>query len=135
MIEDRILIIDDDSIFVSQLAELLHKEGYKVGFALNAENGIQMLTSTNYDLIVLDLYMPRVDGMELLKELKSVKSLSLIPVLMSTAEADKKVVIEALKNGADDYIIKPIDIDIILEKIRGLLKIRHFVKRWGVLPK
>ena len=135
MTEDRILIIDDDSIFVSQLAELLHKKGYKVGFALNAENAMQMLTATNYDVIILDLYMPRVDGMEFLKEVKSIKSLSLIPVLMSTAEADKKVVIEALKSGADDYIIKPIDVDKILEKVRGLLKIRHFVKRWGVLPK
>ena len=133
--QDKILIIDDDSIFVSQLAELLHKEGYKVGFALNAENGMQMLSTTNYELIILDLNMPRVNGMEVLKELKSTKSLSLIPVLMSTSEADKDVVLAALRIGADDYIVKPIDIDTILDKIYGLLKIRHFIRRWGVLPK
>jgi len=133
--QDKILIIDDDSVFVSQLTELLHKEGYKVGFALNAENGMKMLASTNYDIIILDLYMPRIDGMEVLKELKSTKSLSLIPVLMSTSEADRDIVLEALRIGADDYIVKPIDIDMILEKIYGLLKIKHFIKRWGVLPK
>ena len=133
--ESRILIIDDDATLVSQLVEILTKDGYKVGFALSAKNGLQSLDATEYDLIVLDINMPRMNGFDVLSELKSNKRHKLIPVLMSTAEADRESVVKAIKLGADDYVVKPINAELLLHKVSELFKIRNFIKRWGVLPK
>jgi len=133
--ESKILIIDDDTQIVSQLVEILSKDGYQVGFSLNAKDGLQSLDNISYDLIILDIHMPIMDGFDVLRELKSSKSYKLIPVLMNTAEADKESVVKAIKLGADDYIIKPIQKELLLSKISELFKIRNFIKRWGVLPK
>jgi len=133
--ESRILIIDDDATLVSQLVEILAEDGYRVGFALNAQDGLASLDTVAYDLIVLDINMPFMDGFDLLKELKSNKRHKLIPILMSTAEADRESVLKAIHLGADDYIVKPIDKRLFLHKIAELFKIRNFIKKWGVLPK
>ncbi len=133
--ENKILLIDDDSSFLGQAIELLKKNRYKVGFALNAKDGLNMLEKTQYDLIILDINMPLKNGFDVLKDLKAEKSLKLIPVLMSTSESDKEIVLKAIKLGADDYLVKPLDEKILLDKVYSLLKIRNFIKRWGILPK
>lgn len=133
--ENRVLIIDDDAHFVSQITEILQKEGYKVGFALNAKDGLTKLDVANYDLVILDINMPEMNGFEVLKELKSSKTHKLTPVLMSTSSSDKDIVVKAVHHGADDYIIKPLDVDSLLDKVYILMRIRSFIKKWGVLPK
>ncbi len=133
--ENRILIIDDNAGFVSQVTEILQEEDYKVGFALNAKDGLNKLDAGNYDLVILDINMPEMNGFEVLEELKNSKTHKLIPVLMSTASANKEVVLKAMKYGADDYIVKPIDVDSFLDKVYILMRIRGFVKKWGVLPR
>ncbi len=133
--ENKILLIDDDSSFLGQAIELLKKNGYKVGFALNAEDGLTMLRKIQYDLIILDINMPLKNGFDVLKDLKTNKSLKLIPVLMSTSESDKEIVLKAIKLGADDYIVKPLDEKVLLNKVHSLLKITNFIKRWGILAK
>jgi len=133
--ESKILVVDDNAEIVSQIVEILAKDGYKVGFTLNAKDGLKVLDTIDYDLIILDINMPRMNGFDFLLELKSNKRHKLIPVLMNTAEADKSSVVKAIKLGADDYIIKPINKKVLLEKVADLFKIRNFVKRWGVLAK
>ena len=132
--ENRVLIIDDDIEYISQLAEILKEDAYKVGFARSAENGLEVLDSIDYDLIILDINMPRMNGFEVLEELKSNKRHRLIPVLMSSSDTHKESVLKSLTLGADDYIIKPIDADLLLDKVFHLMKIRNFIKKWGVLP-
>ena len=133
--ENRILIIDDDPSFISQVTQILKKENYKVGFALNAKDGLCKLEAVSYDVVILDINMPGMNGFEVLEELKSSKTYKLIPVLMSTADANKEIVLKAIKNGADEYIVKPIDVESFLDKVYTLMRIRNFIKRWGVLPK
>ena len=132
--KEKILIIDDDREYISQLAEVLEEEGYQVGFTTSGLSAFNMLDSINYDLIILDINMPRMNGMEVLSELKSTKTTRLTPVLMSTGDSSADSVKQAVQLGADDYIIKPIDVDLFLDKIYVLMKIRNFVKKWGVLP-
>ena len=133
--KDKILIVDDDREYISQLAEILEEEGYQVGFTANGQMAFNMLDSVTYDLIILDINMPRMNGMDVLKELKSTKSTRLTPVLMSTGDSSSDSVTRAIKLGADDYIVKPIDVDLLLDKVYVLLKIRNFIKRWGVMPR
>ena len=135
MTENKVLIIDDDMEFIQLIAEILDSKGYKVGFSLSAEDALKVLDAVDYDLIILDLNMPRINGFDVIEELKSNKRHKLIPILMSTADARKKSVLKAIQLGADDYIIKPVDEELFLEKIGFLFKIRNFVKRWGVLAK
>ena len=132
--ENKILLIDDDSSFLGQAIEVLKKNKYKVGFALNAVDAFKILEKTQYDLIILDINMPIKDGFDILQELKVSKSYKLIPVLMSTSETQKEVVLKAIKYGADDYIVKPLNEEILLNKVYMLLKIRNFIKRWGIIP-
>ncbi len=131
--KNKILLIDDDSTFLGQAIEVLKKHNYTVGFTLYAKDTQNLLQEGNYDLIILDINMPIKDGFDILKELKSSKSFKLIPVLMSTSETDKDIVLKAIKLGADDYIAKPLDEEVLLRKVHDLLKIRNFIKRWGVL--
>ena len=132
---EKILIIDDDRTYISQIAEILEEEGYLIGFTTNPQVGYTMLDSAEYDLIILDIHMPRITGLEVLKELKSSKTTKLIPILMSTGDSSKDSVQQAIQLGADDYIVKPIELDLFLDKVFVLLKIRNFVKKWGVLPR
>jgi len=134
-LENKILLIDDDSRFLGQAIELLKKNKYKIGFALNVEDAFKVLDKTKYDLIILDINMPFKNGLDMLKELKATKSYKLIPILMSTSESDKDIVLKTIKLGADDYIVKPLNEEILLSKVHTLLKISNFIKRWGVIPK
>ena len=134
--KEKILIIDDDREYISQVAEVLEEEeGYSVGFTTNGYDAFNLLSVVKYDLIILDINMPRINGLDVLKELKETKTTKLIPVLMSTGDSSVDAVKNAILLGADDYIVKPLDVDMFLDKIYVLLKIRSFVKRWGVLPK
>lgn len=132
--KDRILIVDDDRQYIAQLAELLESEDIEVGFATNGGDALKIVQAIEYDIIILDINMPRMSGLDVLKELKDSKSTKMTPVLMSTGESDKDTVLTAIKLGADDYIVKPIEADILFDKLYVLFKIRSFVKRWGVLP-
>ncbi len=133
--KDKILIIDDDKEYIFKLVKLLEKEGYAVSYTTNGQTAFNMFESTRYDLIILDLHMPNVDGLEILKDLKDIKSNRLTPVIISTSDTSTDVVVKAIKYGADDYMVKPIDVELFLDKVHVLLRIRHFVKKWGVLPR
>jgi len=134
MSANKILIIDDDMKYISQLLEILKEYDLKVGFSVNAPEALNILNSTSYDLIILDINMPIMNGFEVLEELKNSKTTRLIPVLMSSSESDKESVLKAIKLGADDYLLKPIDQNALLDKVSTLLQIRDFVLRWGLLP-
>lgn len=131
---NKILIIDDDMKYISQLLEIFKEYDLKVGFSVNAPDALNILNSTSYDLIILDINMPIMDGFEVLEELKSSKTTRLIPVLMSSSDSNKESVLKAIKLGADDYLLKPVEEDILLDKVSSLFRIRDFVLRWGLLP-
>ena len=103
----RILAVDDEPLNLMILAEILSGTGHQVDQASDGEDAWEMLQQTTYDLVVLDRLMPRMDGLSLLKKLKTDPHLSTTPVIMQTAAASQSQILEGLEAGAYHYLIKP----------------------------
>lgn len=114
-----ILIADDESEMVSFVSDYIQKEGYRVLSANNGQELIRKLETHKVDLILLDVMMPVMDGMEALKEIRLTKK---IPVIMVTAKSDESDRIQGLKLGADDYIIKPFSPRELLARVEAQLR-------------
>ncbi|MEY4385902.1 MAG: hypothetical protein RLY20_1185 [Verrucomicrobiota bacterium] len=115
----RILIVEDEADLRSALARALRDEGYAVDAADNGEDGLFNAESTDYDAIVLDVMMPRLDGWEVLKRLRKSKK---TPVLMLTARDQSRDRVKGLDTGADDYVVKPFDLPELLARLRALIR-------------
>jgi DNA-binding response OmpR family regulator len=121
----RILLVEDDPHLALGLEFNLRAEGYEVKTCPDAESAIEALTKeSEFDLIVLDWMLPGLDGIDLLHKLR--KENNLIPVLLLTARDSKEDMVEGLDSGADDYLAKPFDLNILLARIRSLLRSRSW---------
>ena len=117
----KILIIDDSPKY---LADALPLYGYEVDVATDGMQGLKKLTSENsdYDMVLLDVMMPNMDGWETLKVIRVNKRLENIPVIMITALNEEQKEISGLKFGADDYVVKPFILPNLLARIEALLR-------------
>jgi len=115
----NLLLIDDDKELVSLLAEFLTLEKFNVDTASDGEKGLQKALTGNYDLLLLDVMMPRMDGLEMLKLLRQKSD---VPVLMLTAKGDEIDKVLGLEMGADDYLAKPFSERELLARIRAILR-------------
>src|ERR1039457_904440 len=122
---DKILIVEDDRFFRDLFADLLNGQGYVVDCASSGEEGLKMLSRRSYDLVITDLVMPDVDGMEILSKAK--ESDPSIDVIMVTGNANMESAIFALKHGARDYIVKPINSDEFLHSVAQCLDQRRIL--------
>ena len=113
----RILVVDDVALMRSLLVRALTAEGYDVSTARNGKQALEMARSDKPDLILLDSMMPVMSGPQCLAALKADPATAEIPVVMCTARTEKPDVIEAVKLGACDYIIKPFKIEVLLEHV------------------
>src|SRR5262245_33573018 len=102
----RILVVEDEPDLLKGLAKALREEGYAVDTAADGEDGLFKASDTNFDAIVLDIMLPRLNGWEILKRLRAKKS---TPVLMLTARDASADRVRGLDGGADDYVAKPFD--------------------------
>lgn len=116
----KILIVDDERALTEALAVILKQNNYAVDCAYNGEQGLDMALSGIYDLIVLDVMMPKLDGFSVLKILRD-KKLD-VPVLMLSAKSELSDKIGGLNLGADDYITKPFNTEELLARIKALLR-------------
>ena len=116
----NVLLVDDERELVNALAAILKQHNYNVDCAFNGEDGLDFALSGIYDVIILDVMMPKMDGFEVLKRLRAKKIDA--PVLMLTAKSDVSDKIEGLNGGADDYITKPFDTQELLARIKALLR-------------
>lgn len=123
----RILTVDDSAINLASIEQEL-KEEYDVTMVNSGSRALKYLRSEIPDLILLDIQMPEMDGLEVLKEIRAMKGGESIPVIMLTAKNDRTTILESTKHGIYDYIIKPFQADDLHERIRRTLK------RAGVLP-
>ncbi len=131
-----ILLVDDEEVNRDLVKMCLEREGYEIVTAFDGSNALEILEyRDDIDLILMDMMMPRMSGFETIKNIKNRIKFRLIPIMALTGLSDKESVMNALKIGADDYVVKPFSVDELRQKVRILLKIREFVKRWGVLPK
>ena len=104
----KVLVIDDDRMVIQQISELVTAFGHKVSFVPKPKFAIQRLETEEFDLILLDINMPEIIGIDLLKSIKSNPEWANIPVVMITGEGDNNTLIECFELGASDYVEKPI---------------------------
>lgn len=116
----RLLLVEDDTMIGEAVLDLLRAEHYAVDWVRDGEMAATAALSETYDLILLDLGLPRRDGLEVLRELRTRKNR--VPVLIATARDSVQQRVEGLDAGADDYILKPYDLDELLARIRALLR-------------
>lgn len=122
MSKETILIVDDEGDLLDLIEYNLEKEGYHVLKAENGQEGIRLARKHGPDLIILDVMMPKMDGIEVIRELKSEPSLQHKPVIFLTARSDEKTELEGLDLGADDYLSKPISTAKLVSRIRTVLR-------------
>ena len=115
----RILIVEDEPDLLRSLSQALREEGYAVDTAPDGEEGLYKAESWDYDAIVLDVMLPKLDGWELLKRLRKTKK---TPVLMLTARDGSRDRVRGLDLGADDYVVKPFDLSELLARLRALIR-------------
>ncbi|MFT7052589.1 MAG: two-component system response regulator CpxR [Psychromonas sp.] len=122
---EKLLIIDDDIELVSLLAEFLSLENFDVETASDGEEGLQKALNGDYELILLDVMMPRMNGFEMLKLLRQKSD---IPVLMLTAKGEDINKVSGLELGADDYLAKPFSERELIARIRAILRRTQYKK-------
>jgi DNA-binding NtrC family response regulator len=115
--EFRVLIVDDEEDFVVTLEKRLRKRNLEVGTALDGPQALELIKEKDFDVVVLDVKMPGMDGLEILGQIKQMKPL--IEVIMLTGHASIESGIEGMKLGAFDYLMKPINIDELMAKMRS----------------
>lgn len=116
-----VLVVDDEPFNVDVLQQELEELGYQTITASNGQEALEQIKKHQPDLILLDLMMPVLDGFAVLKEIKDDNSLRDIPVIIVSAEHDSKSVVKGIKQGADDYITKPIDAEHLKSKLKDHL--------------
>lgn len=120
--KETILIVDDEADLLDLIEYNLEKEGYNVLKAENGQDGIKLARKHNPDLIILDIMMPKMTGIEVCKVLKEDPVLKIRPVIFLTARGDEKTEIEGLEMGADDFLSKPISTSKLVSRIRTVLR-------------
>ena len=116
----RILLVEDEPNAARMLAKGLREEGYAVDVAADGESALEQAHVSDYDLIILDVMLPRKDGFEVCRELRAAGSAT--PVLMLTARDAVEDRVEGLDSGADDYLSKPFEFEELLARVRALLR-------------
>jgi len=119
---EKILVVDDEQIIRESLSYILSKEKYEVNEASNGIIAYELLKNTSYDLVITDLEMPEMKGIELLGEIKKMNLQTNIIVI--TAYGSMETAIAALRNGASDYILKPVEFEELLIKVKKLFEMR-----------
>jgi len=121
----KLLIIDDERGIRNTLREILADEGYEVDVAENGKQGLEMAQQKAYDLIFSDIKMPEMDGLELLSSLKSGDEPSDTPIVMISGHGDVETAVQALKLGAYDFLLKPLDLNRILITTKNALESKN----------
>jgi len=129
----NILIIDDEKAIRKTLSEILSYEGYKIEEAGDGEEGLKKLSEKAYDIVVCDIKMPKLDGIEFLEKAKAVNAD--IPVIMISGHGNIDTAVEAVKKGAFDYISKPPDLNRLLITLRNALDKQNLVTETKVLKR
>lgn len=115
----RLLVVEDEPDLLSGLARALRREGYAVDTAADGEDGRYRALTENYDAVILDVMLPRLDGWEVLARIREQKT---TPVLMLTARDATRDRVRGLDGGADDYLVKPFDVAELLARLRVMLR-------------
>ena len=122
----RILVVDDEKVMVKGIRFNLENEGYEVDVGYNGREAVEMARATDYDLIILDLMMPELDGLEACME---IRTFSTVPIIMLTARSEDNDKLLGFEYGADDYITKPFNILEVKARVKALLRRASTVRK------
>jgi len=122
----KILIADDDAVLRKYLSAVLEKNDYQYTTATNGREAVEKVRTYSPDLLLLDVMMPEMDGLEVCKKLKDDPSTRHIPIILITGSTDRELRINGLSAGANDFLTKPIDRSELIARIRNLLRIKEF---------
>ncbi|MFA4853094.1 MAG: sigma-54 dependent transcriptional regulator, partial [Bacteroidales bacterium] len=128
----KILVIDDEKSIRSTLREILEYEKFDVEEAADGMEGIELAKKTQFDVILCDIKMPKMDGIEVLEHIMKISD---VPVVMISGHGTIETAVEAIKKGAYDYISKPLDLNRLLITIRNAMDKAHLVSETKVLKK
>jgi len=117
--KSRVLVVDDEPQITRVLKTVLTSQGYQVRVAAEGESALSNVTEWRPELVITDLYMPRMDGVELCRR---IRALSAVPIIVLSVKGEERTKVEALDSGADDYVTKPFGIDELLARVRAALR-------------
>lgn len=120
--KQTILVVDDEQDLLDLIEYNLQKEGFDVLKAKDGEEGIKTAREHNPSLVLLDIMMPKMDGMEVVEHMRADKDLKHIPIIFLTARGDEKTEVKGLDKGGDDYITKPISTKKLISRIKAVLR-------------
>lgn len=120
--KQTILVVDDEQDLLDLIEYNLKKEGFDVLMAEDGKEGIEIAREHNPNLVLLDIMMPKMDGLEVVEQMRSDEKLKHIPIIFLTARSDEKTEVEGLNKGGDDYITKPISTTKLISRIKAVLR-------------
>ena len=123
--QGSLLVVDDNDMNRDMLARRLARRGYTVAVAADGQQALQMLEAQQFDLILLDIMMPGISGLDVLKILRERYSVADLPVIMATAKDQSEDIVTALQLGANDYITKPLDFPVVLARTQTQLALKR----------
>jgi class 3 adenylate cyclase/CheY-like chemotaxis protein len=121
----EVLVVDDNEMNRDMLSRRLASRGYSVAVAEDGHRALDLIKARPFDLILLDVMMPGISGIDVLKTLRERFSESDLPVIMATAKDASEDIVEALKLGANDYVTKPLDFPVVLARVQSQLALKH----------
>jgi two-component system phosphate regulon response regulator PhoB len=122
MAKEKILVVDDEEDILELVRYNLAREGYNVAGTLSGEEALRKARTDGYDLIILDLMLPGIDGLEVAKKLKANEKTRDVPIVMLTAKGEEADIVTGLELGADDYITKPFSPRVLIARVRAALR-------------
>jgi len=122
MLKEKILVVDDEEDILELLKYNLSREGYQVFCTTSGEKTLTLVKTETPDLIVLDLMLPGMDGLEVARQLKDNPHTKNVPIVMLTAKGEEADIVTGLELGADDYVTKPFSPRILLARVRAVLR-------------
>jgi len=117
--KSRVLVVDDEPQITRVLRTVLSSQGYHVQTAAEGEAALSSFTEFRPELVITDLYMPHMDGVELCRRIRAMSS---VPIIVLSVKGEERTKVEALDSGADDYVTKPFGIDELLARVRAALR-------------
>lgn len=122
MLKEHILIVEDEEDILELVSYNIAREGYQISGVTSGEEALKKVKSESYDLILLDLMLPGIDGLEVTKTLQNDSKTRNIPIIMLTAKGEEADIVTGLELGADDYITKPFSPRVLIARIRSVLR-------------
>jgi sigma-B regulation protein RsbU (phosphoserine phosphatase) len=120
----KILVVDDNEMNRDMLSRRLSRKGHSVQVAEDGRRALESVVHEDFDLILLDIMMPGIDGYQVLEEIRESKDAGMLPIIMATAKDQSEDIVKALRLGANDYVTKPLDFPVVLARVQTQLSLK-----------